>query len=925
MLIKLFNSLYKNIFVFICLIFSLNVSAENHSSPKSIAFYYQHVDSVRELLVYDRVVLTPSAITSRQLKQLHKGEVETFAYLSVGELHGDKISEEFKQHIISHNHDWDSAIMDMASEFWKNYLLTKTSEYKTKGFTGLFLDTLDSYKIANTDTEFQKLQQQGLINALNELNQLIPNLILNRGFEIVSQLNFKPSGVVAESLFKGYNVAESSYYDTDPAGQAWLIDRLNEVRALNIEAIVIDYLDGNNRVEQRKAAKALLKHNFTPYISDGLLEQFGISTIEPIKRRVLTFYSNQDVLRHESNCSRILSTIIEYNGFVPECVAIEEANLNSIDTTRYQAIAFWLEPVSYNKEIFKWIDTWFGKTRLVLLDYLPQNSVFLSKLGIEQMGTELSGKLTIKQQNPALEKLLPFSNASLKHLPIYQVKNSTTKAQLTLEDEKGNTSVAVFTAPWGAVVLKPAVVQSLDLEKRYWTFEPFKFIDLIFQLPTVPVPDITTESGNRILTAHIDGDGFPSRAWMPNKPFSADVLLQRIFKKYTIPHTVSVIEAEISADGLHPENSAEMESIARETFRLPHVEIASHTYSHPFFWDDRVDLGEKQYGDTLPIPNYTVDYDKEIFGSVDYINDKLAPKDKKVKMLLWSGVADPTENIIEKTLKYGLLNVNGGSTFVVNGEDSIAQVFPHLMWHENAVQVYAPVINENLYTNLWTENYSGYARVIETFELLGYPKRLKTISIYYHMYSGVYPSSVEALEKIYDWVYTQESTPLYLSEYAERARTLYETGIGKPLNNEFDFLITSTGIKTLRLSEAFEHVDLSSTPVAGWNKGPDGRYVSLVKTRTPISFISNKPKLPYLNNVNGVVNKWKISQHSKKSQSIEMSVTTHMPLNLIISQGKQCKLVKSNTDFTVKVKGSSLSLTSPKAGKFTATLECNNG
>ena len=64
MLIQLFNSLYKNIFVFICLIFSLNVSAENHSSPKSIAFYYQHVDSVRELLVYDRVVLTPSAIFS---------------------------------------------------------------------------------------------------------------------------------------------------------------------------------------------------------------------------------------------------------------------------------------------------------------------------------------------------------------------------------------------------------------------------------------------------------------------------------------------------------------------------------------------------------------------------------------------------------------------------------------------------------------------------------------------------------------------------------------------------------------------------------------------------------------------------------------------------------------------------------------------
>ncbi|WP_426370367.1 endo alpha-1,4 polygalactosaminidase [Pseudocolwellia sp. HL-MZ7] len=924
MLFKPFNSPYKNIFVFICFLFSANSSAINKPTPESISFYYQHVDSVRELLVYERVVLTPSAVTSRQLKQLHEGEVETFAYLSVGELHGEKISAEFKQYIISHNQDWDSAIMDMASEFWKNYLLGKASEYKAKGFTGLFLDTLDSYKIANTDAEFQELQQQGLIKALNELNQLIPNLLLNRGFEIVSQLDFKPRGVVAESLFKGYNVAENSYYDTDPAGQTWLIDRLNEIRALNIEAIVIDYIDGNYKAEQRSAAKALLKHNFTPYIGDGLLQQFGVSTVEPIKRRVLTFYSNQDVLRHESNCSRILSTIIEYRGYVPECVAIEEASLRTIDTTRYQAIVFWLEPVSYNKEIFKWIDTWFGKTRLVILDHLPYNPVFLNKLGIEQEG-EFTGKLTVKNKHATLEKLLPFTNASLKHLPRYKITNDQNQAQLILEDELGNTSVALITAPWGAVALKPTVIQSIDLEKYFWTFEPFTFFDLVLQLPEVPVPDITTESGNRILTAHIDGDGFPSRAWMPDKPFSADVLLQRIFKKYTIPHTVSVIEAEISADGLHPEHSDELEAIARETFKLPHVEIASHTYSHPFFWDDRVDLGEKQYGDSLPIPGYTVDYDKEIFGSVDYINEKLAPKGKKVKMLLWSGVADPTENIIEKTLQYDLLNVNGGSTFVVNGEDSIAQVFPHLMWHENAVQVYAPVINENLYTNLWTENYSGYARVIETFELLGYPKRLKSISIYYHMYSGVYPSSVEALEKIYDWTYTQESTPLYLSEYAERARTLYETGIGKPLNNEYDFLIISTGVNTLRLSDDFAHINLNSTPVAGWNKGPDGRYVSLVKTRTPLSFTSNKSKAVYLKNVNGVINTWQVTQVCQRHKSVRFSVTTHMPLNLTISQGKQCKFVNNKSEFTVEIKGNNLHLTSPKAGTFTATLECKNG
>lgn len=913
------NTFYKRCFVFICIIFTFNVNAQNQTAPESISFYYQHVDSVRELLVYDRVVLTPSAITQRQLKQLKKGEVETFAYLSVGELHGEKISAEFKKYITSHNKDWDSAVMDMTTEFWRNYLLSKASEYKAKGFTGLFLDTLDSYQLAKGDEKFKQSQQQGLITSLNALNKVIPNLLLNRGFDLVSQLDFKPSAVVAESLFKGYNVAVNDYYDTDISGQEWLINKLNEVQALNIEAIVIDYVDGYSKNEQRDTAKLILSHQFTPYVSDGLLTQFGVSTVEPIKRRVLTFYSNKDVLRHESNCSRLLSTIIEYKGYVPECVAIETANLSSIDTTRYQAIVFWLDPSSYPPAVLKWIGTWFGKTRAVFLDYLPYIPEFLQQLGVEITG-ELSGELSIEYANPTLEKELPFINASLKHLPMYQIISDTVQPELILKTTEGQSSVSVFTAPWGAVALKPSVIQSVDLEQYFWTFDAFKFFDLLLQLPKIPVADITTESGNRILTAHIDGDGFPSRAWMPNKPFSAEVLLNRILKKYPIPHTVSVIEAEISAKGLHPEHSEELESIAKETFKLPNVEIASHTYSHPFFWDDRVDLGEKEYGDSLPIPNYTIDYNREIFGSVDYINNKLAPKGKKVKVLLWSGVADPTENIIEKTLQYGLLNVNGGSTFVVNGQNSVARVFPHLMWHENAVQVYAPVINENLYTNLWTENYSGYGRVIETFKLLGYPKRLKTMSIYYHMYSGVYPSSVEALEKIYNWVNTQESTPLYLSEYAERARTLYETGIGKPLNNEFDFSITSTGIKTLRLSDAFEHINLAASNVAGWNKGPDGRYVSLLGARTPLSFTSIKPTKAYMKSVNGIVNTWNVKQ-----QAIEFLVTTYMPLQLIVSNGKTCKLVNSNIRLKMRVKGSDLYLTYPKAGSFSGLLECNNG
>ncbi len=304
--------------------------------------------------------------------------------------------------------------------------------------------------------------------------------------------------------------------------------------------------------------------------------------------------------------------------------------------------------------------------------------------------------------------------------------------------------------------------------QRSLLVDPFKTLSALMPLPAIPVPDVTTESGRRIFTSHIDGDGFPSKAWMPGKPYSAQPILLGVLKKYKVPHTVSIIEGEVGPDGMYPKESAAMEAIARKMFALPNVEIASHTFSHPFFWDDRIQAKDKQYGDSLPIPGYKLDYTREIDGTVNYINNELAPKGKKVVILLWSGTADPIESMVRRVSNLGLLNVNGGNTYVVKGDDSLTQVTPTIAWYPSAVQVYAPVINENLYTNLWTEHHDGFGRAKETFELLGEPRRLKPVSIYYHMYSGVYPTSLHALQSLYDWAAKQPLIPVHLSDYARR-------------------------------------------------------------------------------------------------------------------------------------------------------------
>lgn len=161
------------------------------------------------------------------------------------------------------------------------------------------------------------------------------------------------------------------------------------------------------------------------------------------------------------------------------------------------------------------------------------------------------------------------------------------------------------------------------------------------------MPDITTENGRLLLLVHIDGDGFASAAERTGAPPSGQVLLDDVLKKYPVP-TTGVIEGETgTAAGLYPARAPQLEGIARRIFELP-AAPASHSYSHPFHW------GKAQAADNaesyhLPIPGYDYRVDREVRGSLDYINDRLAPKDKPAGLFLWTGNCVSTPEALRAT------------------------------------------------------------------------------------------------------------------------------------------------------------------------------------------------------------------------------------------------------------------------------------
>ena len=74
-----------------------------------------------------------------------------------------------------------------------------------------------------------------------------------------------------------------------------------------------------------------------------------------------------------------------------------------------------------------------------------------------------------------------------------------------------------------------------------------------------------------------------SRAEVRGTPYAGRHTLDDYIKPNPFLTSVSIIEAEISPRGSFPFLARELEPIAREIFANPKVEVATHTYSHPFF------------------------------------------------------------------------------------------------------------------------------------------------------------------------------------------------------------------------------------------------------------------------------------------------------------------------------------------------------
>ncbi|MDF1725156.1 MAG: hypothetical protein P1U59_11585, partial [Alcanivorax sp.] len=630
-----------------------------------------------------------------------------------------------------------------------------------------------------------------------------------------------------------------------------------------------------------------------PWVTNPELDMLGLGVREVLPRQVLLVHGGSNERLWElSDAVRYGLMPLQFQGLVPEIRAINSPMPAGTLKGRYAGIVVWLEEEDLADADF---EAWLVEQKdagvpIAMLGHPAVDPVGpnAQAFGFEGRPTPLSPPTITRQHEAmgfelALPKLIELS--SPLHNP---------SAQPWLELRAGeNTYTPVATSSWGGYAFQPFMIRSvLPGEKGEgldrWVLNPLTFIREALQLPAMPIPDVTTENGRRLFFVHMDGDGFPSLAEVKGYQGQTDarVLLEEVLRRFEVPTTISVIEGEVAPHGLYPKMSAELEQVAREMFALPHVEAATHTYSHPFYWHDAQQMPGALYGPEgqlrLPIPDYRMDPVREVVGSAEYINENLLGNGKRTQMVLWSGDTIPTPEALAAARQGNLLNMNGSDTIITHSAPTWTLIKGIGLPKGDEYQVYAPNQNENIYTNEWSGPFYGFERVIETFELTESPHRFKPVNIYYHTYIASKTAALESLLRVYRWAQSQPLHPVFASDYARKVLDFNTMVIAR--ENDGWRVKGSGELRTLRLPEALSVPALThSHGVAGYREDGPGRYLHL--SGAAAQWQPGSDSLPYLQQANA-----RLTTFARNDRDMQFSLAGHTNLEFAIGNAGGCSL-----------------------------------
>ena len=610
-----------------------------------------------------------------------------------------------------------------------------------------------------------------------------------------------------------------------------------------------------------------------------------------VKRDIIALYDGRrERAPHETRIHKFAEMPLNYLGYRVIYHNVNGRLPDPATLSNAQAVLTWfIEPLSVPEIVVDWLDkiTARGTKLVVIGDIVPPDPPFLlpvinrilNRIGLEHTGefVELTWRAFVVDQNPEVVGFERPVDKALPGFPVLRMKGNEVEPHLLIEAPAAavgrTTATVVATGRGGGYASHNyAIYYEPNTDRVRWTLNPFTFFKRALGAERLPIPDATTMSGRRIYFSHIDGDGWNNLSEIEGhksaERLSAEVIAREAIIPYPdLPVTVGLIAGDINPDlGGNPQGR----TIASQLFALPHVEVAAHTYTHPYHWqfyetyDREAELAKiKEYrppdpslrerfgqfmatlagkplrgsrndlyiGGSAELPRSYMrvpfDLDREIGGALR-VAESLAPPGRKAKAYLWSGDTSPFPEAIREVKRNGAFNINGGDSRLDREYPSVAYVPPLSRLVGSERQIYAGNSNENTYTNDWTGPYYGFMMLEHTLANTERPRRLKPFNLYYHMYSGEKPAALAAVKQFLDLARTSPVAPITASRYSQIAEDFFVTEIEQV--DLFSWAITERGaMQTVRFDQAgLLSVDMDrSTGVIGSKRDGETLYVTL--------------------------------------------------------------------------------------------------
>jgi len=894
------------------------------SEPKKSAIVYYGSDiSYPVVGIHDYIIVEPNNIDVYR----HGFEVYTkkmYAYVSIGEIDpNDPAFEKLNKNlIVGKNRAWKSHLLDITDPAYKEFLFKEMIEPQIqRGFQNFFFDTLDSYQLIAKTKEQRTKSEAALVDIIHTFHTKYPHakLILNRGFEILDKVHSDITAVLFESYYQGVGGKELRYKKVSKADRDWLDIYLNKAKAYNLDIICIDYLPLEKLpTDANKLVKKIETKGFIPYIATRELDSYGYSSKNALKREILTLIDESKYDRTYLESHQVGALPLEYQGYIQKLYNVAQKPLPSIaQMQQYGGVIIWLTN-NYKEEdkLIEWIKKLqhYNIKVLFMGSFSITNPSLLTSLGIYTSDVKDTKETNYKviQQS----KLIGFEVEPPKTPLTSYIQIRDGKALYTIENEKQQSSTLAAIMPWGGFAIDQSATVEIS-QDNLWVANPFALFKEALRLQDIPVPDTTTQNGRRILFSHIDGDGIMNRVeWNPEL-FSGDTIYSDILTQYSIPISVSVIGAEINNNGLYPKLAPQLQKIVKKMYALENVEPATHTFTHPFFWN-KIENGDLDPKYRLKPKGYKFSLDYEIKGMLDEINENFLAANKypKAKTVFWSGDCAPPKNILRYVYKNKILNINGGDTYISNLHPWLSYVAPMGLERDGYYQIYTGEQNENIYTNEWLGPYWGFKKVVQTFKLTDKPRRLKPIDIYYHLYSGSKRASLNALKYVYNWAIKQDVNPIFTSEYIPKVMDYYTVSISKTDHSQY-LIAGMRNLKTLRFDTlAFKDIELQKN-IAGYKKNQTESYLHLGEKTKVILNAQQTKKQAYLISSNGT-----ITQLSRGTKSIQLKLQAHTPLELELFVPKECKLSLQPKAKKIQKENNTVTIVYTKQKEATVNVQC---